>query len=224
MVAVPSAAPSPRATYHHGDLRAALVDAGLALAREGGPQAVVLREATRRAGVAPNAAYRHFSSHQALFEAVRAAAVGALARAIEAELRQAEALADSTERARAMLAAVGRGYLGFAQAETGWFRTAFEFGAHDVQVPPDSARTAEKGLNPFQLLGYALDAMVQAGVLPEERRPGAEFLAWSSVHGMALLIIDGPLRHAPPAVRLALGARLLSMVETGLCTRSAAAV
>jgi len=211
-----SAAPGPRTTYHHGDLRAALVEAGLALAREGGPQAVVLREATRRAGVAPNAAYRHFASHQALFEAVRAAALGALARAIEAELKKAEAAPDPAERARAMLAAVGRGYLGFAQAETGWFRTAFAFGAFDVEVPADPARTADKGLNPFELLGYALDTMVQAGVLPADRRPGAEFLAWSSVHGLALLIIDGPLRRAPPEMRAKLGARLLHMVESGL--------
>ncbi len=208
--------PKPRATYHHGDLRAALVEAGLALAREGGPQAVVLREATRRAGVAPNAAYRHFSSHQALFEAVRAATLGALARAIEHEMRQAEALPDPAARARAMLVAVGRGYLGFAQAETGWFRTAFASGAFDVELPADPARTADKGLNPFELLGYALDAMVQAGALPTDRRPGAEFLAWSSVHGMALLTIDGPLRRAPLAVRAALGARLLRMVEIGL--------
>ena len=206
----------PRTTYHHGDLRAALVEAGLALAREGGPQAVVLREATRRAGVAPNAAYRHFSGHQALFEAVRAAALGALARAIEQEMRQAEAQPDPAARARGLLAAVGRGYLGFAQAETGWFLTAFASGAFDVEPPSDPARTADKGLNPFELLGYALDAMVQAGVLPAERRPGAEFLAWSSVHGMALLVIDGPLRRAPLAVRSALGARLLHMVEVGL--------
>jgi len=212
----PSKTPKPRATYHHGDLRAALVEAGLALAREGGPQAVVLREATRRAGVAPNAAYRHFAGHPALFEAVRAAALGALARAIEQEMQQAEALPDPAARARGLLAAVGRGYLGFAQAETGWFLTAFASGAFDVQAPTDPARTAGKGLNPFELLNYALDAMVQAGVLPPERRPGAEFLAWSSVHGMALLIIDGPLRRAPPAVRAALGARLLHMVEVGL--------
>ncbi len=39
-----------RATYHHGDLRRALLEAGLDLAREGGPDAVVLREATRRVG------------------------------------------------------------------------------------------------------------------------------------------------------------------------------
>jgi len=211
-----SQARSPRSTYHHGDLRAALVQAGLALVREGGPEALVLREATRRAGVAPNAAYRHFANHQALFEAVRAATLGALAQAIEAELRHAEALDDPVARARGMLAAVGRGYLGFAQAETGWFRTAFAFGPHDVQVPADPARTAAKGLNPFELLSYALDAMAQAGVLPADRRPGAEFLAWSAVHGMALLIIDGPLRNAPPDMRRSLGARLLRMVELGL--------
>jgi len=208
--------PKPRKTYHHGDLRAALIEAGLALAREGGPQAVVLREATRRAGVAPNAAYRHFSGHQALFEAVRAAALGALARAIETEMRFAETLPESMERARALLAAVGRGYLNFAQAETGWFLTAFASGAFDVELPPNPAQSADKGLNPFELLSYALDAMAQAGALPLERRPGAEFLAWSSVHGMALLMIDGPLRHASPTERHALGVRLLRMVEQGL--------
>lgn len=207
---------SLRENYHHGDLRQTLVAAGLALAREGGPQAVVLREVTRMAGVAPNAAYRHFANHLALFEAVRAAALGALARAIEQEMQAAEQAPDAPARARALLAAVGRGYLRFAEAETGWFRTAFASGAFDVQVPPDQARTAAKGLNPYELLGYALDAMAEAGVLPPERRPGAEFLAWSTVHGMAMLSIDGPLRAATPEQRKALGLRLLAMVEKGI--------
>ncbi len=205
-----------RPTYRHGDLRRALLDAGFALAREGGPQAVVLREATRRAGVAPNAAYRHFANHQALFDAVRAHALGALARAIEREWAKALRVREPAARARAMLRAVGTGYLGFAQAETGLFRTAFVFGDHDVQVPPDPARTAAMGLNPFELLGAALDAMVDTGALPAARRPGAEYLAWSAVHGMALLIIDGPLRRASRAERRALGERLLRMVEQGL--------
>ena len=119
-------------------------------------------------------------------------------------------------QARALLRAVGTGYLGFAQAETGLFRTAFVFGQHEVQVPPDPARTAAMGLNPFELLGAALDAMVATGVLPAERRPQAEYLAWSAVHGMALLIIDGPLRGTPATARRALGERLLQMVENGL--------
>lgn len=211
----PHAAP-PRETYRHGDLRRALLDAGIALAREGGPTAVVLREATRQAGVAPNAAYRHFANHQALFEAVRAHALGALAQAIEREWRKALRVREPAAQARALLRAVGTGYLGFAQAETGLFRTAFVFGQHEVQVPPDPARTAAMGLNPFELLGAALDAMVATGVLPAERRPQAEYLAWSAVHGMALLIIDGPLRGTPATARRALGERLLQMVENGL--------
>ena len=60
-----AAATRGRRSYRHGDLRRALLDAGVALAREGGPDAVVLREATRRAGVVPNAAYRHFAGRQA---------------------------------------------------------------------------------------------------------------------------------------------------------------
>ena len=71
--------PKPRSTYRHGDLRRALLDAGIELARDGGPDAVVLREATRRAGVVPNAAYRHFASRHALLVAVRAAALSAVA-------------------------------------------------------------------------------------------------------------------------------------------------
>ena len=211
----PHAAP-PRETYRHGDLRRALLDAGIALAREDGPTAVVLREATRQAGVAPNAAYRHFANHQALFDAVRAHALGALAQAIEREWRKALRVREPAAQARALLRAVGTGYLGFAQAETGLFRTAFVFGQHEVQVPPDPARTAAMGLNPFKLLGAALDAMVATGVLPAERRPQAEYLAWSAVHGMALLIIDGPLRGTPATARRALGERLLQMVENGL--------
>src|SRR5690349_11913636 len=70
----------------HGDLRRALLEAGIQLARAGGPDAVVLREATRRAGVVPNAAYRHFASRWELLQAVRSAAVSALAVAMEAEL------------------------------------------------------------------------------------------------------------------------------------------
>src|SRR5690242_18462131 len=75
-----------RSTYRHGDLRRALLEAGIELARSGGPDAVVLREATRRAGVVPNAAYRHFANRDALLQAVRAAALAALANSMEAEL------------------------------------------------------------------------------------------------------------------------------------------
>ena len=56
--------------YHHGDLRRVLIDAALKLAEEGGPEAVSVREAARRAGVSPGAPFRHFESRNALMTAV----------------------------------------------------------------------------------------------------------------------------------------------------------
>jgi hypothetical protein len=71
-------------------------------------------------------------------------------------------------------------------------------------------------LNPFELLGDALDKMVAAGLIPPERRPGAEFLAWSAVHGLAMLVIDGPLRAAVGPRMQQVGQRVPDMVEKGL--------
>ncbi len=78
------------------------------------------------------------------------------------------------------------------------------------------SRHSPSGLNPFQLLGAALDRLVEAGVLPAERRPGAEYLAWPAVHGFAMLVIDGPLRRFTPAQTHDIGQRVLDMVEKGL--------
>ncbi|MDM0081266.1 WHG domain-containing protein [Variovorax sp. J31P179] len=206
---------SARSTYRHGDLRRALLESGVELARAGGPEAVVLREATRRAGVVPNAAYRHFASRQALLQAVRAAALAAVARAMEAELAALAPTPDAAAYARASVRAVGTGYLRFARAETGLFRTAFAAPVEVEDAPPD-AKGGASGLNPFELLAAALDRLVQAGAMPPERRPGAEFLAWSAVHGLALLVIDGPLRGLPAPQVESLGQRLLDMVEKGL--------
>jgi AcrR family transcriptional regulator len=207
--------PPKRSTYRHGDLRRVLLDAGVALARDGGPEAVVLREATRQAGVAPNAAYRHFASRRELLQAVRAAALSALAIAIENELAKLPRRKPPAEIARAGLRAVGAAYLRFAQTEPGLFHTAFSV-RDDVEHDADPAKAGDSGLNPFQLLSAALDRLVETGVLPPQRRPGAEFLAWSAVHGFAVLAIDGALHGASPAMRNALGQRLLAMVENGL--------
>jgi len=216
-------APPPRSTYRHGDLRRALLDAGVELARAGGPEAVVLREATRRAGVAPNAAYRHFDSRQALLYAVRSVALAAVARAMEAELAAIPPDLPPPEFARANVRAVGISYLRFAQAESGLFRTAF--GPSDdlkegIQgAPANVERKGQSGLDPFELLGVAIDKLVSAGVLPPGRRPGAEFLAWSAVHGLAMLVIDGPLGQILGPRMQQIGERLVQMVEKGLCEK-----
>jgi len=204
-----------RSTYRHGDLQRALLEAGIALAQTGGPEAVVLREATRRAGVVPNAAYRHFASRMELLQAVRITALSRLALSMEAQLDALSSALSAAELARASLRAIGLGYLHFALTETGLFRTIFAV-PYEWPAPPDPAKAGATGLNPFQLLGVALDRMVAAGVLPKERRLGAEFLAWSTVHGFAMLVIDGPLQGFPRTQIDALGQRAVAMVEQGL--------
>jgi AcrR family transcriptional regulator len=216
MMARAASRPPARDTYRHGDLRRALLDAGIDLARHGGPDAVVLREATRRAGVVPNAAYRHFASRHDLLQAVRAAALSALAIAMEAELKRLRRGGNSADDARAGLRAIGTAYLRFAQTEPGLFHTAFSVPG-DPQTAVDPAKAGRSGLDPFQLLSAALDRLVEAGVLPPERRPGAEYLAWSAVHGLAMLVLDGgPLHRLKRAQRRAVGQRILDMVEKGL--------
>lgn len=210
-----TSSPPVRSTYRHGDLRRALLDAGVELARAGGPDAVVLREATRRVGVAPNAAYRHFANRQDLLLAVRVAAVAAVAAAMEAEMEKLPRRGTPAQRAHARVRAVGAGYLRFAQAEPGLFRTAFGPGFF-VDRAIDMAGAGEEQHNPFAHLSVALDELVTAGVLPAARRPGAEYLAWSTVHGLALLIIDGPLSAMNRKQIDALSQRLLDLVERGL--------
>jgi len=205
--------PPGRTTYRHGDLRRVLLEAGIELARGGGPDAVVLREATRRAGVAPNAAYRHFASRQALLQAVRGAALSAVAQAMQAELAALPEGLPPDVFARASVRAVGTGYLKFAQSETGLFRTAF---AATGPSESDGSKPGDSGPHPFALLGAALDRLVTAGLMPPERRPGAELLAWSAVHGLAMLVIDGPLGASVGPRMREVGQRLLDMVEKGL--------
>ncbi len=207
-----------RKTFRHGDLRNALVTAGLGMARAGGPHAVILREATRQAGVSPNAAYRHFAGQAELLDAVRSACLSQLAAAIENEMKKHRPGNDSQAFARKSLRAVGIGYLGFAMREPGMFRTAFS--VPPAVDSPDPANTAAMGLNPFQLLTLALDRMQESGLLSKKERTNAEYLAWSTVHGLALLVLEGPLHTMPPQMVLALGERLVVMVERGLSETS----
>ncbi|MFE3113193.1 TetR/AcrR family transcriptional regulator [Kitasatospora indigofera] len=187
-------------TYHHGNLRAALVEAGLRLARTGGPSAVVLRAVSREAGVSHNAAYRHFAGHQDLLAAVAARCMEQLG----VLMTERTALVPPDEpvpRAWARLAAIGRAYLDFALTEHGWFRTAFSGAATHGGAPagphPDGGPRPDHDTDPYTLLGARLDELVAVGALPAARRPGAEYAAWSAVHGLAGLLVDGPLRDLP---------------------------
>jgi AcrR family transcriptional regulator len=204
-----------RDTYRHGDLRQALLSAGIEMAQSGGPDAIVLREATRQAGVSPNAAYRHFADRQALLVAVSGAAQGFAADSMASGRDAVAPTGDPVADARQRLRGVGTGYLRFAREQPGLFRAAFTV-PDNLANSGAPAKAGAFGLTPFQVLGGVLDELVDAGVLPAERRPNAELLAWATVHGLGMLVIDGPLRGLTDPVIDHMTERLLDMVDRGI--------
>jgi AcrR family transcriptional regulator len=218
---------STREGYHHGHLREALVDAAIALAAESGPSGVVLRAVTRQVGVSPNAAYRHFADRDALLAEVAHRAMRGL---VEAMARRQESVptdGDPRQRAVERLEAIGRGYVDFALAQPGLFRVCFaappELTLGEVPAPSAAADPAPSAdgppADPFGVLNAALDDLVAVGHLPAERRPGAEVLCWSAVHGFATLHLDGPLAGTPDDVREAALTAALAHISLGLGAR-----
>jgi AcrR family transcriptional regulator len=205
-----------------GAVRDGLVAAGLELARTGGPDAVVLREATRMVGVVPNAAYRHFADRDELLAAVCSAAMRELAGRMAAAVVRVPGAYGDPVAARLRLGAVGTAYLEFAREEPGLFATAFAvpqqhaYGAASGTGPgagsgaasgaasgagPGAASGAGAERLPLDYLRAALDELVEAGVLSRRRREGLEYPIWSTVHGLAVLAGAGPLRDVPDAAR-----------------------
>lgn len=196
-----------RAAYHHGDLRAALVRDALEITRSGGPDALAIRDVTRRVGVSPNAAYRHFADRDALLSAVSAE----ILRRVAATMRQPRPRGGTARsRAVARLRAVGIGYIDFALTEPGWFQVVF-FG-HGASLPQDE----DPPPPPFLALQAALDGLVEVEALTPAQREGAEWPCWATVHGFAELALHGPLQHLPRPQLLAQGRRAVDAIIAGL--------
>lgn len=186
--------------YHHGDLAQALLDAGLEITRAGGPSALTIREVTRRVGVSPNAAYRHFPDRLALLRAVSSAIEQRMADTMPITPGQGP-----VERLRA----VGLGYIAFALAEPGWFSVCF-FG--DEVPPPESL----SDIPPYRALTESLDLLVHAGLLRPEAQRTATWSCWSMVHGFAEMALRGPLAHLPGDQQWPLAEAAVDAAITGI--------
>ena len=189
-------------------MRSALIEAGVELARSGGPDAVVLREVTRMVGVVPNAPYRHFADRDALLAAVRDQAVMQLSQRMADGMSKVRAGAHTPTGARLRVRAVGEAYLAFARTEPGLFDSAFAAADHPPQGASDQP-------TPLEHLQAALDDLVQAGVLEPARRPNIEFPTWATVHGLAVLL-RGPLRSLPDREKTRLETQTLAFIGASL--------
>ncbi len=205
-------------TYHHGNLRQALLDHAVELARTGGPDAVVLRDVQRMAGVSNSAAYRHYSDRGALLGAVTEYAESRLADAMVARLNAVPEKGPKAKRAVDRLRATGQGYIDFALVEPGLFRTAFAHteSGRDTHDRREIAKSEVGEHHPFQILMRTIDDLVAAGVLSPDRRDGLDEAAWAAVHGLSTLFIDGPLSEADAQRKQLITDRLLDAIAVGL--------
>jgi len=229
VTAGPAAGAEPRAPRRRrprGAVRDGLVAAGLELARAGGPDAVLLREATRLVGVVPNAAYRHFADRDELLAAVCAAAMRELAGRMAAGVARVRGAYGDPKAARDRLGAIGSAYLEFARQEPGLFATAFAlpeqhaYAGTTAGAGPDGTTGPEEATgpdrSPLGQLRAVLDELVDAGVIDRQRRDGIEFSVWSTVHGLAVLTGQGPLRDVPDAARRRFEQLTLAFIAEGL--------
>lgn len=166
--------------YHHGNLREVLVDTAVGAVREGGADALALRDLARRVGVSHNAAYRHFAGRDDVLAAVAARGMDQLTATMSRRLDGVDT-DDAVLRARRRLAAVGRAYVEFAVDEPNLFRLTFA----------SLSSVLEPG--PYLMLSEVLDDLVAVGFLAPSARPGAEATCWSAMHGFSVLVIEGAL-------------------------------
>lgn len=171
----------PSGSYHHGNLRAALVEAGLSLLEQGSTGDFSLRELARQVGVSANATYRHFASKEALM----------LAMAAEGYRRFTQALVEGamcSDNPRERFLGAGRGYVGFARKNPALFRLMFG----RFTTTHESEELFDAGQIAYMALSHGVAGFLGKPV-DDPRVQTASVQCWSLVHGLTHLILDGQL-------------------------------
>ena len=171
--------------YHHGDLRNALIQAGLELLAEGGAQELDLRKVARRAGVSHAAPYRHFADRQALIAAINEEGFYLLAERIRSTLREV-----SDEPVEQLLG-VALAYVRFAR-ENPWLMREMFSGITIERENFESLHTASKSV--YRLYAEVIRSGEERGKIVDGDPTALAGVLWSVLHGLAMLIIENQMR------------------------------
>ena len=173
---------NPKAeSYHHGNLRQALLIAARAIGAEGNLEELTMREVARRAGVSHAAPYHHFKD--------KAAIINALALESDARLEIAmRAAMKGLPTPQARLSAIGVAYVVHAFEHQNEFRMLFRRDVKTILEPPCLPTEGS-----YTVLLECVTQCLKDGVIHfSDVETGALYM-WSLVHGLATLIVDGPL-------------------------------
>ncbi len=166
--------------YHHGDLDLALVQAAMEQVAAQGVENVSLRGLAAQVGVSPSAAYHHFADKQALMDRVCGSTAELLGQEMQASLESVSGT--SQEAALMRFQKLGETYISFALKNRHLFLATF--GSANSLV--DEPRGA-----PFELLQQTLNDLDSRKLLKAGTRDGLELVAWATVHGLAMLLLEG---------------------------------
>jgi len=197
--------------YQHGDLRRALVQAGLKMLAEGGVDGLSLRGAAELAGVSHAAPYRHFRDKDQLVAAVAEEGF----RMLTSHMR--EEIAGRGGDVLSRLRAAAEGYVAFAVAHPATFRTIFGGAVcgDDEAAPPGLKEAGEEA---YRVLRDLIVEGIERGRLRAEEPDQLALSAWSTVHGLSMLIIEGqiPGVRGHQAQRRAMTDVVVRLLESGI--------
>ena len=177
-------------SYHHGNLKEALVRAALDLIAEKGPAGFTFADAARWAGVSPAAPYRHYRDRDELMADVARRGFEQFAQQL------AQAWNDGKPEPKAAFERMGKAYLAFARAEPAFYSAMFEAGI-PADANPELRAAGDKAFAAVRVACETLSAL-----LPQGQRPPALMMAlhiWALSHGIASLFArgDGAQRSLP---------------------------
>ncbi|MEM6558541.1 MAG: TetR/AcrR family transcriptional regulator [Myxococcota bacterium] len=186
------------------ELRRRIIDASVTLVDEKGVRSISFREVARRAGVSHQAPYHHFGNVHGILRAIAEEGFSALATAMRTA---ADAAGDDPiER----LTQAGRAYVGFAHSNTGHFRVMFQHALVDVH---DETQPLREAGDSYRTLVELATAVCESGLTKETRVDELVRLAWSAVHGVSVLLVEGVLGRKTPATKDELAAIAASVAD-----------
>jgi AcrR family transcriptional regulator len=176
----------PRKKYHHGDLKNALIRAGMEIISKEGLGGLSLRKVAKKAGVSHAAPYAHFADKQALIAAISTEGHHRLHDQI------ASAVAAHEGNPQRILVEVGWSYVQFALSDPQRFKVMF---SGILEQEKDYPEFREIALKSFELLVSSVKRCQDAGLLAPEPAVLVAVRLWSVVHGFILLLLEGQISH-----------------------------
>jgi AcrR family transcriptional regulator len=193
----PSPKPRPRrkrsGSYHHGDLRRAMIEEALRTIDKSGVKRLTLREVGERLGVSRTALYRHFADKAALLAAVAGEGFHTFRLQLAGAWEQGGG-------GRAGFEAMGRAYVQFAISHPSHYRVMF---GGFVEAAAKDPQLAQEASGAFQVLVDAIIAQQRQGLVRQDDPQQLAQFIWAVVHGVAMLVIDGQLKDKPQAEEVA---------------------